>query len=145
MCLVLLVIFVIPPPLQKRKKSQNEHQKKKINKNQGQKINQNLTFKKKNLKLNKQPRSLLNIGAKQKLIIINKLCKKKIKRNQQNISHVLTEPLPNPKPQFFFFSKRMCFPTVFTNETLFFLNIEIVFKKKNYQIYPYQPKAIEYA
>lgn len=51
--------------------------KKKKKKNQGKKINQNLTFKKKNLKLNKQPRNLLNIGAKQKLIIINKLCKKK--------------------------------------------------------------------
>lgn len=77
MCLVLLIIFVIPPPPSKKrkKKGQNEHQKKK--KNQGKKINQNLTFKKKNLKLSKQPRNLLNIGAKQKLIIINKLCKKK--------------------------------------------------------------------
>lgn len=76
MCLVLLVIFVIPPPPKKKKKAKMSI-KKKINKNQGKKINQNLTFKKKNLKLNKQPRNLLNIGAKQKLIIINKLCKKK--------------------------------------------------------------------
>lgn len=78
MCLVLLVIFVIPPPPPKKKKKAKMNTKKdKKNKNQGKKINQNLTFKKKNLKLNKQPRNLLNIGAKQKLIIINKLCKKK--------------------------------------------------------------------
>lgn len=76
MCLVLLVIFVIPPPSKKEKKAKMNI-KQKINKNQGKKINQNLTFKKKNLKLNKQPRNLLNIGAKQKLILINKLCKKK--------------------------------------------------------------------
>lgn len=66
-----------PPPPKKKKKAKMNTKKDKKNKNQGKKINQNLTFKKKNLKLNKQPRNLLNIGAKQKLIIINKLCKKK--------------------------------------------------------------------